>query len=586
MASHEPLESAGAGLILRPRRSPPGNPYAIPILPYLLSSLAGCMAFGWVGPGVVGLSALCLLLAGAAFSAAFSAKVFWFWNEGSKFKIPQILICAGLFLGFFGYAAKTAVVNPYPHFTGIETHIQMYLKEVSTGKNDSRYGVGVITLPPKGFPKLEGALVWYMIGDGKRAKVENRNFVRSQIVSVSGVLQPVRTNARASEWASESENKSREFERYLGNRFIYYRINAQIANSEIVCQANGFYRFFADLNVYLQRSLETFVFPFQRASEAANTYVAMLLGEKSRLTKEQKDSFARTGTMHVFAISGLHVGFAAALLYLLAKLFRFPRILQPVAALPLLFAYVEACGGRPSAMRAFMMVAVFWLALSFGRGMTPWSALALSAFAAILISPLAPFDAGFSLSYGVVASIFVYGLPLSGRISKAFDARYQIPLDGSRPVFEIVRRICIWTGGAVAISLGAFFAGAPLCAYYFSYISPAAVLYSPLFVLFAGWVVFCGFGAFLVPQFAASILNSVAWFAVWAMSFFAQEGNAFFDASVDFPLGSGVVCVLSLSAFLGLSALSTRGEGWRGFVLPGAVSFAIMLSYRFAEGFF
>ena len=57
----------------------------------------------------------------------------------------------------------------------------------------------------------------------------------------------------------------------------------------------------------------------------AGITVAMLLGKKSALSHEQKAIFLATGVMHLFAISGLHVGMIALILFQFLSLLRWPR---------------------------------------------------------------------------------------------------------------------------------------------------------------------------------------------------------------------------------------------------------------------
>ena len=97
----------------------------------------------------------------------------------------------------------------------------------------------------------------------------------------------------------------------------------------------------------------------------ANLLVAMLLGKKSAIPAERKKQFVVAGAMHLFAISGLHVGIVAALLVFLLLFLPGPKWVETWVLLVLLFVYVEVTGGAPSARRAFVMIA-------FGGVPTTW----------------------------------------------------------------------------------------------------------------------------------------------------------------------------------------------------------------------
>src|SRR5690606_31180885 len=75
---------------------------------------------------------------------------------------------------------------------------------------------------------------------------------------------------------------------------------------------------------------------------------AMLLGRASELSDEQDTRFRRSGTMHVFSISGLHIAVIAGGLQALLLLLRLPRWLQLPIGLAALWLYVDITGTAPS----------------------------------------------------------------------------------------------------------------------------------------------------------------------------------------------------------------------------------------------
>lgn len=72
----------------------------------------------------------------------------------------------------------------------------------------------------------------------------------------------------------------------------------------------------------------------------ASIYLAMLLGEKAVLSTEQTNAFMRSGTFHIFSVSGLHVGVIAAALYSGFTLLRMTRRATVILTLPVLWLYV------------------------------------------------------------------------------------------------------------------------------------------------------------------------------------------------------------------------------------------------------
>lgn len=89
--------------------------------------------------------------------------------------------------------------------------------------------------------------------------------------------------------------------------------------------------------------------------EEAALYTAILLGERSEVGKDLYLDMKRTGTLHLLAVSGLHVGVLVGFLFLLLRLFRTPRwLMLPLLALMLCF-YIALVGPRASIIRASVM---------------------------------------------------------------------------------------------------------------------------------------------------------------------------------------------------------------------------------------
>lgn len=85
-------------------------------------------------------------------------------------------------------------------------------------------------------------------------------------------------------------------------------MSARIADASVLEGESMRFGFYEAVRKYAERSLSAFPRESQADGEAARTYRAMILGDKSLLTEAQKRDFRDTGTMHVFAISGLPCG--------------------------------------------------------------------------------------------------------------------------------------------------------------------------------------------------------------------------------------------------------------------------------------
>lgn len=146
---------------------------------------------------------------------------------------------------------------------------------------------------------------------------------------------------------------------------------------------------------------------------------ALVLGERGALTPAQWEVLARTGTSHLLAISGLHVGLIAGLVFLLVRRLwaQVPplalRLAAPRAAalatLPAALAYSALAGFAISTQRALVMLAVLLVALLAGRTLRPWAALRLALVAVLLLDPAGVLSVGLWLSFGAVA-VLLYAL--------------------------------------------------------------------------------------------------------------------------------------------------------------------------------
>ena len=177
------------------------------------------------------------------------------------------------------------------------------------------------------------------------------NVQRGLQLKTTGVLTPILPSAVTSD--------ADDFEAYLQSIGVHYRFD-RTGPLQILRAPVAFDRFCAAMN---QRFQATLRLGAPANSELANVYVAMLLGRKIELSKAQIERYRMTGTMHFFAISGLHIGVIATVIAQFLLLIRVPRAVAPWIGLPLLYLYVEITGGTPSAIRAFLMAAFFLVEL-------------------------------------------------------------------------------------------------------------------------------------------------------------------------------------------------------------------------------
>src|ERR1700747_3102084 len=84
----------------------------------------------------------------------------------------------------------------------------------------------------------------------------------------------------------------------------------------------------------------------------------MTLGWKTALTNEIYEPFMQSGTMHIFAISGLHIALITAILVALLRVLRVSRSWCGLVVIPLIWFYPAASGWQASAIRSTIMMTV------------------------------------------------------------------------------------------------------------------------------------------------------------------------------------------------------------------------------------
>ena len=178
----------------------------------------------------------------------------------------------------------------------------------------------------------------------------------------------------------------------------------------------------------------------QLRPELAGVYEALLIGSRAGVAPELLEQFKASGTMHILAISGLHVGLlalmAAVLLrWLLARsrwllLHSHVPSLALLGTLPLLLFYALIAGMNTPVFRAVIMAAILLAAVLLRRQHSLLHLLAAAALLVLASNPLALFTASFQLSFSAVAALILFLpqiLPSASEEKQGFLARWIAP---------------------------------------------------------------------------------------------------------------------------------------------------------------
>jgi competence protein ComEC len=152
---------------------------------------------------------------------------------------------------------------------------------------------------------------------------------------------------------------------------------------------------------------------------------AMLFGDRTRLTHTFRLGFERTGSFHLFVVSGMHVALLAGLLFWLFGRLRLRESLATPLTLTLISAYSLLTGFGIPVQRALLMTAVFLLARLLTRQRNSLNALGAAALAVLIWSPRALFEASFQMTFLAIVAIAGIAMPLGERafLRYAYAAR-------------------------------------------------------------------------------------------------------------------------------------------------------------------
>ncbi len=252
-----------------------------------------------------------------------------------------------------------------------------------------------------------------------------------------------------------------DYGRYLRQRGIYATLAVYDAADVAVLgnELTGTGRLLAPVRAYVRTQLDRLV----PSTDARAILQALVLGDRSNLEDDTRRRFARTGLMHLLAVSGLHVLLVGMVLYgllrpLLTRL-RVPwktmEVTRAAATMALLLLYMMVAGASASVVRAVVMAGLFIGGAVLQRSAHPLNTLGVAALLLLLARPAHLFEAGFQLSFAAVTAIITLHPLLQARMPEAWT---------DHPVLR-------GTAGLTTVSLAATMGTAPVLLYHFGQVS-------------------------------------------------------------------------------------------------------------------
>ncbi len=213
-------------------------------------------------------------------------------------------------------------------------------------------------------------------------------------------------------------------------------------------------------------------------NDAYSFISAITLGYKADLTDQLKDAFRASGTSHVLAVSGLHVGI---IYIIIISFFSFlgkrgkAVVVKQLLILLCLWGYVFITGMPVSVVRAAIMLSLLSIGNMLNRNGVNYNTLAVAAFFTLIINPFHLFDLGFQLSFASVSSILFF----QPKISQLYVAK-------NKAIGYIWRLFTV----SLSAQLGVF----PLVLYYFGTFPTYFFITNLLVLPFIGVIIYSAGG--------------------------------------------------------------------------------------------
>lgn len=277
------------------------------------------------------------------------------------------------------------------------------------------------------------------------------------------------------------------------SRFLYYKQfyhQAFVKPGQFEAIASSKYSL-VDKTKHLKANIVLLLQDVIENKDEAAIASALLVGYKTELSNETRQSFASTGAMHVLAVSGLHVGIifiVFSFLLRFIKRIKYGDWVFSIIIIGILWMYALLTGLSPSVSRAAVMFSFVAFGQNFRKNLNIFGSIITSLFVLLLNDPFLITQVGFQLSYAAVIGI-VY---LQPRI----NAWLHPP-----KVFK-------WLWDLSSVSVAAQMATFPLSLYYFN-IFPIYFLVSNIVVIPAAMLIIYIGIAFLAFHYAGISLLAI-----------------------------------------------------------------------------
>jgi competence protein ComEC len=328
---------------------------------------------------------------------------------------------------------------------------------------------------------------------------------------------------------------------YASSNAITFFAKTSWNNVAIEKPRSGFDRFISSVRTsVITKILDLF------SKENRGVALALVTGDKSHLNYETKKNFVDTGTAHVLALSGLHVGIISmGIAVMLGWVYN--RKFKLLIFVVVISGFIIFTGAQPSTLRAGLMASLFLLSLTFERRPKPLNIIALAALLIIVFDPMMIYSAGLQMSVASICGIIILFPLIQKTLYRLFPKRSNL---------------LEYLINSIAVSVAASAIVSPLVAYYFGHYSMigffANIIIIPLMSLGMVFSMLSLLFSYLSFDLALLFTNSAEYFFFMANSingFFAQFSIGILKSNMAF-----IVSIFTLLFVLYLSSSKSNRQ--------------------------
>ena len=249
--------------------------------------------------------------------------------------------------------------------------------------------------------------------------------------------------------------------------------------------------------------------------DVQNFLSGIVFGVRHQTPEDIEEPFQQTGTLHLFAVAGLHVGIVATLLWMLAMVARLSRKWATALIIPTLFFYAAVTGLHVSSVRAAVMSSILLGGFFFERKAFLLNSLAAAAFFLLCWNTNELFSAGFQLSFAVVGAIILFADPLFGFLRRWGAPDPFLPRSLLRGPRRLMHLGFEWLLRATSVSLAAWIGSLPFILWYFHIVTPISLFANLVVVPIAFFVLAVALLSLIstpLLSWIAIVFNNANWF--------------------------------------------------------------------------